>query len=489
MDELNYFEASLIITAGLIIFSVIASKASSRFGVPALLLFLLIGMTAGSHGLTILPVVGYPFAQQLGVFALIFILFSGGMTTQMKSVKPVLKSSLILSTFGPIFSTAMIGFFSNQFLHFTLLEGFLLGATISSTDVAAVFTVLRSKSISLKDGIAPLLELESALNDPMTVFLGIGLLGLITQKNHSLISLIPLFLQQMALGGILGWAFGKVGTFAINRIKLEFEGLYPVLTIGWILLTFASTQYAGGSGFLAVYITGITLGNANLLHKKSLIHFHEGIAWLMQIAMFLTMGLLVSPAELLEVAPLGIALSLFLVFIARPLSVLLCLIRSNFNFNEKLVISWAGLRGAVPIILATYPFVAGIPQAGAMFNLVFFVTFISVLLQGASIPFVARLLKVEVPFQEKFRFPIEFNPSQNIRNLTSKLIEVPIPPGSRIIGLTLLELSLPSEILVILIQRNGDVIVPRGGTQIMKDDTFLVLAENQSADDIQKYLK
>ena len=482
---MNTFEKSLLIASGLIILSVTASKASSRFGIPALLVFLLIGMGSGVHGLGELPLVSYDFAQQLGIFALIFILFSGGMDTKVNSIRLILKPALILSTVGVIVSTLFVGLFANQFFGFSLLEGCLLGATVSSTDVAAVFTVLRSKNVSLKERVASLLELESALNDPMTVFLGVGLLGLITQRDLSVVGLIPLFFRQMIFGSLLGWGFGRAAVFVINRIKLGFEGLYPVLSIGAIFLTYAATQYVGGSGFLAVYVAGIVLGNENLLHKKSLIHFHEGIAWLMQIVMFLSMGLLVNPTELLKIAPLGIAFSLFLVLFARPASVFVCFLKSRFTWQEKLMVSWGGLRGAVPIILATYPFVAHIPQATTIFNLVFFVTFISVLLQGATIPFVARWLKLDLPFKEKFRFPIEFNPSQNLSN---KLVEVTVPADSQGIGKTLLELSLPSGVLIVLIQRAGDVLVPRGGTHLLEGDRLLVLAENQSAEDLKRLL-
>ncbi len=408
---MNDFERSLIIYAVLAILSVMASKASSRFGIPALLVFLLIGLAAGSHGLGELPQVSYGFAQSLGILALVFILFSGGMDTQIKSARVVLRPALVLSTAGVVLSTALVGAFAHWVFGLPLLEGGLLGATVSSTDVAAVFTVLRSKNVSLTEGVSPLLELEAALNDPMSVFLGVALLSLLTRQNHSLAQLLPMFFEQMIFGALLGWGFGKSAIFVINRIKLQSEGLYPVLSIGWVLLTYAATQFVGGSGFLAVYVAGILLGNENLLHKKSLLHFHEGISWLMQIAMFLTMGLLVDPAELVRIAPLGMALSLFLLFIARPASVFLCFFKSRFTRHEKLMFSWAGLRGAVPIILATYPFAARIPQASLIFNLVFFVAFSSVLLQGTTIPYVARWLGVNRPFAEKFRFPIEFNPT------------------------------------------------------------------------------
>jgi cell volume regulation protein A len=482
---MNPFEKALIIGSALVVLSVITSKASSRLGIPTLLLFLVVGMGAGVHGIGGIQLTDYSLAQELGTFALTFILFSGGMGTELKAVRPVLKPALVLSTLGVIIASVLVGFFSCLFLGFSFLEGSLLGATIASTDVAAVFTVLRSKNVSLKDGLAPILELESALNDPMAVFLGVALLGIVSGKGHSILGLLPIFFQQMILGSLIGWGSGRCATLLINRIKLEYEGLYPVLSLGWIILTYGVTQVVGGSGFLAVYVAGIMIGNANLLHRKSLIHFHEGVAWLGQIGMFLAMGLLVDPAELWTIAPLGVALAMFLVFAARPASVFLCLPGRRFSAQEKLMISWAGLRGAVPIILASYVLAAQIPKATEIFNLVFFVTFFSVLLQGTMIPLVSKWLKVNLPFHEKFRFPIEFNPTKDLRN---SLIEVPIPPESRAAGKTLVELNLPKDILIVLIQRDGDILVPRGATHINAQDTLLVLSEDKSMESLSKAL-
>lgn len=479
------FEGSLIIAAVLIVLSVLTSKASSRLGIPALLLFLVVGMLAGDHGLGNIHFSNYALAQKLGLIALAFILFSGGMNTELKEVRPVLKPALLLSTLGVVIATALIGFFACVFLGFTWTEGCLLGATIASTDVAAVFTVLRSKNVSLKEGLAPLLELESALNDPMAVFLGVSLLGIVGNSGQSAWQLIPFFFQQMILGSLIGLGSGKSATWLINRIKLEFEGLYPVLNIGWILLTYALTQRLGGSGFLAVYVAGIVIGNANILHRRSLVHFHEGIAWLGQIAMFLSMGLLVHPMELWAIAPLGIALSAFLVFVARPASVFLCFPGRRFDTREKLMVSWAGLRGAVPIILASYVLATQIPRAQEIFNLAFFVTFFSVLLQGTLIPAVAKHLGVNLPFREKFRFPIEFNPTENLRN---KLIELPITRDCAAIGKSLVQLNFPKDVLVVLIQRDGNIVVPRGSTLICDQDTLLILSEYRSEEEIKEIL-
>jgi len=483
---MDTFQELLITISALVVLSVVGSKASSRFGIPSLLLFLGIGLAAGAHGVGVATFSDYELAQKLGVFALIFILFSGGIDTKIESVRPVLMPALVLATLGVLIVSLFVGFFATGFMGFSLLEGLLLGATVASTDVAAVFSTLRAGNVGLRGGLKPLLELESALNDPMAVFLGVAVLGAITQGHQSIISLVPTFLQQMIVGAFLGLGSGKSAAALINRIKLEYDGLYPVLTLGWVVLTYAVTQALGGSGFLAVYVAAIVIGNENVLHKKSLIRFHEGAAWLGQIGMFLAMGLLVNLRELMQVAPLGIGLSLFLVFIARPISIFLCFPGKRFSTKEKLMVSWAGLRGAVPIILASYVLVSHIPRATHIFNIVFFVTFFSVLLQGTTIPAVAKMLQVNLPLKEKVRFPIEFNPtSEDLRN---RLMEISVPSGAKAIGKSLVELALPQDVLVVLIQQDGHVIVPRGGTSIGEKDTLLVLAETKSSREVEQLL-
>jgi cell volume regulation protein A len=290
-----------------------------------------------------------------------------------------------------------------------------------------------------------------------------------------------MFFQQMIVGTVAGIVAGKITRWVTNRIRLEFEGLYPVLSVACVVLTYGVTQTLGGSGFLAVYVSGIVLGNDTYVHKRSVTVFHDGLAWLMQIVMFLTMGLLVLPSELSRLAVSGIALSAFLVFVARPISVLLCLTPFRFSLREQLMVSWAGLRGAVPIVVATYPLIAGASGARPIFNLVFFVVFISVLLQGTSVPLVSKWLGVAGPLVKAFRYPIEYNPTDS-RN---ELVELPIPNGSSVIGRALVELALPAGALIVLIRRHDDAFVPRGTTRLESGDTLLVLAERQGLDGIR----
>jgi cell volume regulation protein A len=467
-------EAYLIGIPLLVILSVVASKGAGRYGVPALLIFLIIGMLAGPEGPGRIPFANYGLAQGLGVLALIFILHSGGLDTRSEEAKPVFWKALSLSTLGVVIVAVLVAALSSRLLGFDLVHGILLGAAVASTDVAAVFTILRTRGAGLTGSIRPLLELEAALNDPMSVFLSVGALQLISSHQSGILDILPLFLQQMTLGLVLGYLAGVLTPRLINGIRAEFEGLYPVLSVSLVLLTYGVAQSVGGSGFLAVYVSGLVLGRKTFLHKRSLLLFHDGLAWLGQIMMFLTLGLLVLPSEVVRVAPVGLALSAFLILVARPIGVIACLTPFRVPLREQLMISWAGLRGAVPIVLATYPLLAGIPEARLIFNLVFFVVFSSVLLQGAAIPAISRLLGLAGPLQKRFRFPIEYNPTTNLRN---ELVEVPVPEGSPVVGRALVELELPQGALVVLIQRNDDVIVPRGGTRIEPLDRLLVLAE------------
>jgi potassium/hydrogen antiporter len=468
----------LIAIPALLVLSVVASKGAGRFGIPALSIFLLIGMAVGREGPGGVPFSSFLLAQTLGILALIQILHSGGLSTRIEDVRTVRGSGAVLSTLGVVVATTLVGLFSMRFLGLGWLRGLLLGAAVASTDVAAVFTILRSRHVSLQGRIRPLLELESALNDPMTVFLSIGLLELIVEpRDTSFVRLIPTFFQQIFVGTFVGVAAGHCTRWAINRIRLEFEGLYPVLSVALVVLTYGVTQAIGGSGFLAVYVSGIVLGNQNYVYKRSLTVFHDGLAWLMQIVMFLTMGLLVLPSELSRMAASGIALSAFLVLVARPVSVLCCLTPFRFSLREQLMVSWAGLRGAVPIVVATYPLLAGVSEAKTIFNLVFFVVFTSVLLQGTTIPLVSKWLRVAAPLASGFQYPIEYNPTSDLKN---ELVEVPVPGQSRVVGRSLFELALPAGALVVLIRRNDEVLVPRGSTQIESGDALLVLAEREA---------
>lgn len=469
-------EYILIASSLLLLLSVLASKISDRLGIPALLLFLVLGMLAGSDGPGGIYFDDPALAQLVAVIALALILFSGGLDTNWESIRPVLKHGVALSTLGVCITALIVGLSAQVLLGLSWLEGLLLGAIVSSTDAAAVFSILRSKSIGLKGQLKPLLELESGSNDPMAVLLTVGLVQLLTSPAISLVKLIPLFGLQMSLGAVLGYVAGRSIVFLVNRLKLGYEGLYPALTLSLVLFTYGLTNLIGGNGFLAVYLAGIVAGNRDFIHKRSLLRFHDGLAWLMQIAMFLTLGLLVFPSRLVPIIGVGLLIALCLMFIARPAGVFISLLLSTMGWREKAFVSWVGLRGAVPIVLATYPLLARIPQADLFFNVIFFIVLTSVVLQGASVPLVAKWLRVDAPVLTKPIYPLEYTP---VSGLKSELKELAIPAGSPLAGKAIVELGLPADCLIVLIARSGEFILPSGGTTIQPGDTLLVLAEKQ----------
>jgi potassium/hydrogen antiporter len=470
-------ENILLLGSILLFISIIASKTSFKFGIPTLILFLIVGMLAGSDGPGQIYFNDPGIAQFLGMVALTFILYSGGLDTKWESIRPVLRAGIALSTIGVLLTAVTVGLFTSYIMGFSIIEGLLLGAIVSSTDAAAVFSILRSKSVGLKGRLRPLLELESGSNDPMAYFLTISLIYLLQEPDASASALIPRFFTGMILGGGCGYAFGVMTIWIVNRIRLEVEGLYPVLILSLVFFTFSFTDLIGGNAFLAVYISAIIVGNSNLIHKKSLMKFYDGQAWLMQIVMFLALGLLVYPSRIMPVIPQGIVISLFLIFVARPAAVLITLaFAKDLNFRKKLFISWVGLRGAAPIVFATYPLLAGVYYANTIFNLVFFISVTSVLLQGTSLSFMARLLHVSVPEKVKRRFPLDIEIKDA---LSTELVELDITPDSVAIGKPLVELKLPKSALIVLIHREGKYLTPKGDTMIQAGDHLLVMADNR----------
>lgn len=474
-------ENILLLGSFLLFVSIIASKTSFKLGVPTLILFLGVGMLAGSDGPGGINFDDPETAKLLGVIALTLILFSGGLDTKWASVKPIVKNALSLSTVGVLITAGLVGFFSSYLLGFTFLEALLLGAIVSSTDAAAVFSILRSQRLGLKGYVRPLLELESGSNDPMAYFLTVSLIFLLQHPDASVWSLLPKFFIEMIVGVVAGYGFGKLMVWLLNHIKLDIDGLYPVLVLALIFFAFSLSDSIGGNGFLAVYIAGIIMGNSSFMHKKSLIRFYDGQAWLMQIIMFLTLGLLVFPSHLPPILGKGVIISLFLIFIARPIAVFASLsFAKDLNFRKKLFISWVGLRGAAPIVFATYPLIAGIHYADTIFHLVFFISAMSVLLQGTTLPLMAKWLHVIVPEKVKRKFPLDLELKDNSK---SELIELDVPGGSRAIGKAVLDLHLPTNAMIVLIHRNGRYITASGDTKIEAQDHLLIMADNKESVD------
>lgn len=466
-------ENILLVGSILLFLSILAGKTSYKFGVPTLLLFLGIGIVAGSAGL------GIRFdnpstAQFIGIVSLNFILFSGGLDTNWKSIKPVLWQGISLSTLGVFITALSLGLFFWQISDFTIYEALLLGAIVSSTDAAAVFSILRSKSLALKYKLRSVLELESGSNDPMAYVLTIAFLGLVMNPETSFTSLIFTFILQMSLGAALGLLFGWLSTHIINKINIGFDGLYPALVIALMFVTFSFTDMIGGNGFLAVYLCAVYLGNHDFIHKKTILKLYDGVAWLMQIVLFLTLGLLVNPVEVVPYAMLGLAASLFLIFISRPLGVFISMLPFKMKNRRRSYISWVGLRGAVPIVFATYPLIAGIEKAPIIFNVVFFISVTSVLIQGTTLSKVAAWFKVALPEKAK---PV--SPLDSFLKETPKtaMVEIHVPEENPIVGEKILDLGFPQNAIIAMIKRDKNYLTPNGTTKILANDTLIVLAE------------
>jgi cell volume regulation protein A len=478
-------ELIILGAAALVVISILSNKVSGRLGVPALLIFIVVGMLAGSEGPGGIQFDDPVLAQFIGVVALAMILFSGGIDTRWTDVKPVFTKALTLSTVGVALTALIMSLGAIFLLGFTPLEAFLLGAIVSSTDAAAVFSTLRSRRASLKGNLRHLLEFESGSNDPMAVFLTIGAITLIMQPEPSVFSLVPLFVQQMAVGGILGYGIGRITAHMINVMKLEYEGLYAVFTLAMALITYSLTTALGGNGFLAVYIAGMVIGNSAIVHKRTLIRFHEGVGWLMQIILFLTLGLFVFPSQLVPIIVPGIIISILLIFIARPIAVYLSLIPWKMKKNEKVLISWVGLRGAAPIVLATFPLLYGVPGGQVFFNMVFFMVIASSLLHGTSIPFVARALGLSAPLPPKSRFNMEIEPREDDE---TELIEMTIRADSPAIDKQVVSLGLPDGTLIILIAKGKDQFSPCGSTVLEEGDVLLVLTSSGQENEIREMI-
>jgi cell volume regulation protein A len=476
----------LAVAAGLVLLAVLVSKVSARLGVPSLLLFLVLGMLAGSDGLGGIDFTDYQLAQSLGVVALAFILFSGGLDTDWDDIRPVFGQGVALATVGVAVTALIAGSVAAWVFGFSLTTGLLIGAIVSSTDAAAVFSVLRSHGVSLRGRLRPLLELESGSNDPMAVFLTIGLVRLLDDPSASTIDLLGLLGQQMAVGGVVGYGLARLAIVALNRLQLEYDGLYPVVTVALVVFTYGTTTLLGGSGFLAVYVAGLVMGRARFVHKASLTRFHDAIAWFAQISMFLLLGLLVFPSDLVEVAPRALLVSVVLILLARPAGVFLSLPTRRLRLADKALISWVGLRGALPIILATFPLVEDVAAAEDIFNIVFFVVLTSVLLQGTTVPLAARRLGVAAPRADTPSPPLEFVLGANAE---VDLHQFRVVDGAPAAGRRLVQINLPPGTLVVLISRNGEHIVPQGQTTLRPDDLVLVLAPDDALDQTGQLLE
>ncbi|MEL6152448.1 MAG: potassium/proton antiporter, partial [Bacteroidota bacterium] len=396
--------------------------------------------------------------------------------TEFSHIRPVIWRGILLSTVGVLATAFSVGYFIYWITDFSLTEGLLMGAIVSSTDAAAVFSILRSRNIHLKNNLAPLLELESGSNDVMAYFLMIFFIGVLTKGGDiSLLAAIPMFLQEMIIGGIVGLLVGKAMILVVNKAQLAHESLYPGLTLSMILFTYSATNFVHGSGFLAVYIAALMLGSQDFIHKKSLIRFYDGVTWLMQVVMFIVLGLLVFPKRLVPVAWVGVLVSLFVMFVARPLGVFLSLAPfKRVDRSQKLFVSWVGLRGAVPIVFATYPLLEGVEKSDTIFHLVFFIVFTSILLQGTTLYPLAKWLQLEEKVSKKQARAIRLSD-----DVKSELIELVVPQDSNVVGKKIVDLGFPKNSLIVLINRQQRYLTPRGDTALEVGDKLMIMSDDK----------
>ncbi len=464
----------------LVLVSILISKTGYRFGIPTLLLFLFTGMAFGSEGL------GLHFdspqqTQFIGMVALSVILFSGGMETKFKEIKCVMAPGVLLATLGVVLTTAITGAFifglsrwSQLDIQLSLMVSMLLAATMSSTDSASVFNLLRTQKIGLKHDMRPLLELESGSNDPMAYMLTIALMEVVVSGSQfSVTTLLFSLAEQFVLGGALGYAAGRFAVWLVNRINLPNASLYPVLLLSVVFITFTLTDMLHGNGYLAVYIAGLVVGNSKLSYRREMSTFLDGLTWLLQIVLFLTLGLLVNPSEMMGVSLVAMAIAVFMMLVARPVSVLLCLLPfRDIPLRGKAFVSWVGLRGAVPIIFATYPLIHGVQGANILFNIVFFITLLSLIVQGSSITWAARKLHLEGPPEHT---PSEFG-VEIPEELGPQLREVTLTQDMLASGNLLSQMNIPKGTLVMMVKRGKTVIVPNGQLPMEEGDILLCLS-------------
>lgn len=478
-------EILLLYGSILVIVGILISRASFKLGLPTLLLFLAVGILAGSTEYINFnnPVL----MQGIGVVALTIILFSGGMDTNYREIKPVLAPGALLATVG-VFLTAI---FTGGFIYYlfklvgngasilTFPQALLMGSVMSSTDSASVFSILHSKEIALKHNLKPLLEFESGSNDPMAFMMTLILVQMLQVGEINVWKCVLMFVQQIVVGGVVGYMLGRLAVWCLNKVHLPSGALYSILLLAMACFIFAITAYVGGNGYLAVYLSGLVVGNSKIMHKKSMMRFFDGFQWLCQLIMFLALGLLVNAQNLWHSAPMALLIAGFLMIIGRPLAVMLTLLPFHkvFNFKSQVYISGIGLRGAVPIIFATYPWVAGLEHAQLIFNIVFFITLLSLTIQGSLVSWLAKVLHlVDGPTRKGVFSGVDLP-----ENIKSTISEIVVSQSMIEKSNQLKDLHLPDHTLAILVQREGVFFIPRGNTELAKGDHVLMISDDEDA--------
>lgn len=465
---------SLMIICSLVLLICITStKILYKFGVPILLIFIVLGMLFGSDGIVGIYFDNYELASDICSIALIFIMFYGGFGTNWKMAKPIAVQSILMSSLGVVITAGLTGLFSSIVFKTSLLEGLLIGSVIASTDAAAVFAILRSQKLNLKGSIASILEIESGSNDPFAYMLTIIILGLMSNQGYG--SIVPMLLNQIIVGILASIVLAKLSVYLLRNVMFEIEGFYPIFITAISILSYSLSEYFGGNGYLSVYITGIIIGNSKIPHKKSIFQFFDGVSWLMQILLFFLLGLLAFPSQMPSVMFKGISISIFMILIARPIATFSILSWFKVPIKEKLFISWVGIRGAASIVFAIFAVTYDVHINYDIFHIIFFIALFSVSVQGTLIPKVARKLDLIDDDQSVLK---TFNDYKE--NKSTKLIEFTISENSPIANKSIMDSNIPEDILVVMIKRKGDVLVPNGSTVILPGDT-LVLSGNTLA--------
>jgi potassium/hydrogen antiporter len=479
-------DGTLILIAGsLLALGIGATLLAGRLRVPGLVLFLVLGMAIGSDGLGLITFGStesdVELARTIGIIALALILFEGGLGAGWSEIRPVLRGALPLATLGTLVTAAITGLLSHALLGFTVLEGLLLGSVIASTDSAAIFSVLRGSNIRRK--LARTLEAESGFNDPIAVLLVLGFIGWIqAPDDYGVADMAVLMVEQLSIGALAGFAVGAAAVAAFRKVAFATTGLYPVASIATAAIAFGSADQLGGSGFLSVYMAGLSLGSARIPARRTIDDFHAGLAWVAQIALFFTLGLLVFPSELGGVAVEGLVLAIVLTLIARPIATLASIGLAGYSPREMALVSWSGLRGALPVVFATFPVIEGVRHAEELFNLVFFVVITSALVQGATINPLARLLKLTSRTEA---VPPPVMEVGTIRRLGAEVLEFPVREDHALVGRLINELGLPRDALVNVIVRDDEALLPRGSTEVVAGDRLHILVRENARAEVE----
>jgi potassium/hydrogen antiporter len=470
-------DGSLILAAGALLAAALAASfLAMRVRVPSLLLFLGVGMLVGSDGLGWISFDNYRLARTIGVICLALILFEGGLTSGLLHLRPVLAAAGSLATLGTVVTALIVGFGAAALFGFSMKEGLLLGAVLSSTDGAAIFALLRGSTLSQK--LAGTLEAESGLNDPVAVLLVLGFIDLLIRPRYEGADMLVLFVRELGIGLAIGSVVGMAAVYALRRVGLATAGLYPVASLTVAALAYGGADTLHGSGFLAVYLAGLIVGSATIPAERTIVTFHQGLGWVAQVAMFLTLGLLVFPDQLPAVALKGTVLAIVLVVVARPVAVAIATIMFRYSWRERAILGWAGLRGAVPVVLATFPVIERVPRSLQFFNIVFFAVLVSTVLQGSTFESVARRLGLTTT---EPALPRPLSESGTIRRLGAEVVEHIVGPRDAIAGARVRDLGLPRDAVVSVIVRDGRAIPPRGSTVLRGGDELHLMISEESA--------